>query len=77
MTHLLLVDRLTRDHWHSLILAVAVGSTLSLLLSLERSINRLLELLTIIWHMVASRPVLAIVDVQLVHYYAQRGDQLE
>ena len=79
VAHLLLVDSLARYHWHGflILLAIAIGSVLILSLSLERSSYRLLELLTIGWHMVASLPSLIIAHAQLVHDYSKRSDQLE
>ena len=79
MAHLLLVDSLTRYHWHgfAVLLAIAIGSVLILSLSLKWSVNWLLELLTIDWLMVASLTSLVIVHAQLVHDDSQRSDQLK
>ena len=78
VAHLLLIDSLARYHWHgfAILLAIAIWSVL-LSLSLEGSIYRLLELLTIDWLMVASLTSLVIVHAQLVHNDSQRSDQLK
>lgn len=79
VAHLCLIDRLARHHWHGFIKlpAISIGSVLILSLSLERSVYRLLELLTIGWYMVASLAILVIVHAQLVHDDSQRSDQLK
>ena len=78
VTHLSLIDRLARYHRHLFeLLAIAIRSVLILSLSLKWSIYRLLELLTIGWHMVASLASLVIAHAQLVHDDSQRSDQLK
>ena len=77
LTHLVLVDVLSRDDWHGFVPAVAVRSALVLLLGLDWSVDGLLELLTSCWHVVAPLPIMVAVHAQLVHDDAKRSDQLE